>query len=333
MASQPGAVATRSGDQEPDAPAGDLVLAPLDFRLNLQAKLAEPAEPVSSPEKPSIRKLTWEHVVPDRPEEPAASAATTVPLPPPPQAPPPPPPPAPPVPFQPPASKVAPAAPVEPAERPEPQVVEPPVAVVEAAPVETSSGPRRRRGRRRRATMNRSRRQRRAARSTAGVGARPDRRRRADRAAPYQLGQRPDRSSRTGVHADPPRNGVRAGTPSRHDDRRDTRCREHHGTQSVAPEVEASIPPLHVVHRAARVARRRWIRGEEVHPAQEQPKWSAELEPFATDVATTRGLQFKSTVAVSPLPVADYASRLAASVITTEPGRAEAWRALGTAER
>ncbi|HEX2785412.1 MAG TPA: hypothetical protein VHN36_17640, partial [Ilumatobacteraceae bacterium] len=59
------------------------------------------------------------------------------------------------------------------------------------------------------------------------------------------------------------------------------------------------------------------------------PKWSVELEPFATDVTTGRGLEFKSTVEVTPLPVTDYANRLAASVITVQPSRAEAWRALG----
>ncbi|MGZ4741260.1 MAG: hypothetical protein ACXVLM_18715, partial [Ilumatobacteraceae bacterium] len=95
LASQPGAVATRSGDQEPEAPATDLVIKPLDFRLNLQARLAEQAEPSTTLDTPSIRKLTWEHVVSERPEEPVPPAATTVPLPPPAQVPPPPPPPPP----------------------------------------------------------------------------------------------------------------------------------------------------------------------------------------------------------------------------------------------
>ncbi len=59
------------------------------------------------------------------------------------------------------------------------------------------------------------------------------------------------------------------------------------------------------------------------------PKWSAEVEPLATEVATARGLQFKTGVEVTTLPAGGYASRLAASVLRTQPGRAETWRALG----
>ena len=62
---------------------------------------------------------------------------------------------------------------------------------------------------------------------------------------------------------------------------------------------------------------------------KDQPKWSADVEPLATEVATTRGLQFKTTLEVTTLPAGGYATRLAASVFKTQPGRAETWRALG----
>ena len=62
---------------------------------------------------------------------------------------------------------------------------------------------------------------------------------------------------------------------------------------------------------------------------KDKPKWSAEVEPLATEVATARGLQFKTAVEITPLPASGYAGRLAASVFRTQPGRAETWRALG----
>jgi len=334
VASQPGAVATRSGDQEPDAPVGDLVLAPLDFRLNLQSKLAEPAEPVSSAEKPSIRKLTWELVVPDRLEEPAASAATTVPLPPPPQAPPPPPPPAPPVPFQPPASTVVPAPPAEPAapERaPEPQVAEPAVVVGEAAAVESS----------------------------AEVPAHVE----ADEGVPDEpvatatpsseinrLASVPDLivddepielpriNSASGpiiqagpvftpilpetVFAPVPRVATTTTVATLVAENTTARQRSRRKSKHRLRSFMSFIVLLGLLGGGGYAAKKYILKKKE-------PKWSVELEPFATSVATARGLQFKSTVAVSPLPPADYATRLTTSVISAEPNRAQAWRALG----
>src|SRR4249920_3811857 len=82
VAIEPGAVATRP-DDEPEATAAEPVFKPRDFRLNLEARLAEPAEPLTDLDSPAIRTLTWEHVVPDRPASSAPSAATIVPLPPP----------------------------------------------------------------------------------------------------------------------------------------------------------------------------------------------------------------------------------------------------------
>ena len=83
MAIEPGAVATRPDDEPDGSPLAEPVFKPRDFRLNLQARLAEPAEPLTDLDSPAIRKLTWEHVVPDRPASSAPSAATIVPLPPP----------------------------------------------------------------------------------------------------------------------------------------------------------------------------------------------------------------------------------------------------------
>ena len=62
-----------------------------------------------------------------------------------------------------------------------------------------------------------------------------------------------------------------------------------------------------------------------LHP----PTWSTELKPLADAVATTRGLEFEEAVDVTPLPVADYAKRLAQSAIGGGTDRAPTWRALG----
>ena len=59
-----------------------------------------------------------------------------------------------------------------------------------------------------------------------------------------------------------------------------------------------------------------------------EPTWSVELKPLADDVAATRGLQFSEAVTVTPVPVADYAARLAGSAIDTRD-RTCPWRALG----
>ena len=60
-----------------------------------------------------------------------------------------------------------------------------------------------------------------------------------------------------------------------------------------------------------------------------EPKWTAEVKPLADEVAAARGLQFKVAVEVSPLPVGDYAKRLAGSTAGLQPDDAPAWRALG----
>jgi hypothetical protein len=61
-----------------------------------------------------------------------------------------------------------------------------------------------------------------------------------------------------------------------------------------------------------------------------QPKWSAELKPLADDVATARGVEFTSAVEVAELPVAQYATQLAAATLGPHAvEQAPAWRALG----
>lgn len=296
LASQPGAVATRSDDQEAEAPAADLVIKPLDFRLNLQARLAEPAEPLTNLDNPSIRKLTWEHIVPDRPEEPVPTAATPVPLPPPAQVPPPPPP------------SQATAAPV----------VEDVVAehhVVDDDVVEDKIAPAARSG-----EINR-------------LALIPDL---IVDDSPIEL---PPITSSGGPYVAQPSVYV-----------------------PVLPEsVFVAVAPRAVTSNAATLvadshtSRRRSRKSSKGHMFRsfltlvllfallgggaygaktyllhkDKPKWSAEVEPLATEVATARGLQFKTAVEITPLPASGYAGRLAASVFRTQPGRAETWRALG----
>jgi hypothetical protein len=60
-----------------------------------------------------------------------------------------------------------------------------------------------------------------------------------------------------------------------------------------------------------------------------QATWTAELQPLADEVAAARGLEFKAAVEVTPLPVADYATRLAASTVASPAESAPTWRALG----
>ncbi len=61
----------------------------------------------------------------------------------------------------------------------------------------------------------------------------------------------------------------------------------------------------------------------------QEPKWTAELKPLADEVSAARDLQFKLSVEVIELPVADYAQRLVASAINSPETDAPVWRALG----
>jgi hypothetical protein len=339
LASQPGAVATRSEDQEGEAAAPDLVLKPLDFRLNLQARLAEPAEPLTNLDSPSIRKLTWEHVVPDRPEEPAPSAAATVPLPPPAQVPPPPPLA---TSFEPPPStgqvhvvaelstvdKVVEEAVVAadvvvadaPASAVEVRVVEEPAAEAIPAVPPPPGG-----------EVNR-------------LALVPDL---VVDDSPVEL---PPITPSGGPYVAQPSGGPYTAQPS-------------NGYVPVLPETvfvaaprattaATNVATLIADGGVTRQGPRKKSTGRMLRSFmtlvllfgmlgggafaakkylidKAQPKWSADIEPFATEVAAARGLQFKTSVEVTTLPAGGYASRLTASVFTTQPGRAETWRALG----
>jgi hypothetical protein len=60
-----------------------------------------------------------------------------------------------------------------------------------------------------------------------------------------------------------------------------------------------------------------------------KPAWTVEMKPLADEVAAARGLEFKEAVVVSPLPVAEYATRLSSSAIDAAATKAPEWRALG----
>ena len=62
---------------------------------------------------------------------------------------------------------------------------------------------------------------------------------------------------------------------------------------------------------------------------QRQPNWPAEIKPLATGVANTRGLHFKASVPVTPLPADEYAKRLATALVVSSPDDAATWRAFG----
>jgi hypothetical protein len=342
LASQPGALATRADNQEADAPAEDLAFAPLDFRLNLQARLAAPVEPATSLDNPSIRKLTWEHVVPDRVDDPVPSAVTPVPPPPPLAVPPPPPPPVASTPFEPPISNavgtpavavpevavpavavaiVAPSDP-EPANNGVAMVedaVE--VAVVPSAPVadvpsvpNVPNAPI--------VTVNR-------------LASVPDL---IIDDSPIELP--PITPSGGPIAAQPqpvsvyvpvlpetvflavPRAVTTTG-PTMVADNRSARRRSRRKSKSHVLRSFMSLMLLFGLLGGGAFAAKKYL----LKP--HKPTWSAELDPLAKAVATARGLEWRTGVELTTLPSADYATRLAGSVISVQPGRAETWRALG----
>lgn len=334
LASQPGAVATRSEDQEAEAPASDLVLKPLDFRLNLQSRLAEPAEPLTNLDSTPIRKLTWEHVVPDRPEEPTPSAAATVPLPPPARVPPPPPPSA--ASFEPPPSTGQVTAVVAEHNVEDVKEIVRPGEVVDAvveAPVEAP-----------------------VVAEVAAKTIAADSVVAASVPAPpggevNRLALVPDLIVDDSPVELPPI--TPSGGPYV--------AQSAHVYVPVLPETAfVAVPRAAIANAATLVAdtgptRQRARKKSSGHMFRSfmtlvllfamlgggayaakkylidkrQPKWSTDVEPLATDVATARGLQFKNSIEVTTLPAGGYATRLAASVFKAQPGRAETWRALG----
>jgi hypothetical protein len=304
-----------------------LVLKPLDFRLNLQARLAEPAEPLTNLDSPSIRKLTWENVVPDRSEEPAPSAAATVPLPPPAQVPPPPPPSA--TSFEPPASTgqveaaVAQVV-VEPVDQPvdlAPAVVEAPAVIVDevAEPVDvTTQAPPPPPG----GEVNRLAFVPDLIVDDSPIELPPI----TPSGGPYIAQPAPDIYVPVlpeTVFVPAPRVAAATNVATLIADSGGARQQGRKKSKGHALRSFMTLVLLLAMLGGGAFAAKKYL----IDKAQ--PKWAADVEPLASDVATTRGLEFKDTVAVTALPAGGYASRLAASVLKTQPGRAETWRALG----
>ncbi len=339
MAIEPGAVATRS-DEEPDASVAEPVFKPGDFRLNLQARMAEPAKPLTDLDSPAIRKLTWEHVVPDRPASSAPSAATIVPLPPPSRVDlPAPPPPA--KPLEPPVAEALPVPEVEQGDAEvaevlfdddevvddeiddelvvetddELEVVEAEVVEAEVdddegdavvAPVAVSE-------------VNR-------------LALVPDLIDDVDEpielppitpsgpiVAHPQSVYRPVLAETFFVPqpARPPATTVAAmvadSKPAR---RRSPGKPKRHLFRSFV-----TLVVLFGLLAGGAFAAKKYLLN--------QPEWSPDVKPLADEVAAARGLQFKVAVDVSPLSVGDYAKRLAGSIGNLQAGHAPTWRALG----
>ena len=331
LAGEPGALATRPEDDS-DADASEPVFSPKDFRLNLGARLAPVVddEPLPNLDSPAIRKLTWEHVVPDRPASSAPSVATLVPLPPPRRVPPPPPQSA--TSFQPPAPVAAPSPaaerevvdevvaalsgePVVAGVEPEPELVEVEVEVevddeVEAevvapAPVAQPE-------------VNR----------LAYVPDLED-----DDDSPIELPPiTPSGPVVTYVqpvyapvlaetlYIPPPTRTATAAVavvaPGKSKKRSTNRKPKRHLFRSFM-----TLVVLFGLLAGGAFAAKKYL----LH----QPTWSAEMKPLADEVAASRGLQFKVAVDVTSLPAADYATRLATSTLGAAAQNAPAWRALG----
>lgn len=322
-AAEPGAVATRSEDGEAGPAADEPVFSPQDFKLNLGVRLAATEdEPLTDLDSPAIRKLTWEHVVPDRPASSAPSAATTVPLPPPRRVPPPPPVAA----FQPPAPEVEPEPVVvvedevvdeieieeevfigdadidddfddddNDAEMQYEDVVEAPKEIVQPE-------------------VNR-------------LAFVPDL---IDDDSPVELPAITPSGPMVvheqviympvlaeTVYVPPPARTAGTMMPvAVAPGKKKRRKQKRHLFRSFM-----TLVLLFGLLAGGAFAAKKYL----LHPAT----WSVEIKPLADEVAAARGLEFKEAVQVTPLPVADYASRLAASTVGTPAESAPTWRALG----
>jgi hypothetical protein len=324
---EPGALATRADDE----PTAEPVFSPQDFKLNLRTRLelsdeVVPEENQTNLDSPTIRKLTWEHVVPDRPASSALSAATLVPLPPPRRVNPP----SPPRPAmtvqKPPPPLAAPSPDSEHAD--DDAVVEDDVddvvddleidedfedqqlvdedddAVVEVRVADTPE-------------VNR-------------LAFVPDL---IDDDSPIELPPITP-SGPVIAHAQSIYAPVLAETlyvpPSRQTttiavvapavkkpaSRKSSRKPKRHLFRSFM-----TLVVLFGLLAGGAFAAKKYL----LHP----PTWAPEMKPLADDVAAARGLQFKVPVDVTELPVGDYATRLAESVVGGRVTSAPTWRALG----
>jgi hypothetical protein len=363
LAGLPGGVATRP-EGEPEAHAAEPVFSPKDFRLNLGARLAvadeEPLPPVGlrlsvadeeplptvasrrgtaddellpNLDNPAIRKLTWEHVVSDRPASSAPSAATTVPLPPPRRVPPPPPQPV--AMFQPPTPTAPPETVVVAEELVDEVVVEDEVVLDEPDIIGDDL-------------------------EEDAVDGHVD-----DDIEPAIE----DVTEPSIAHVQPEVNRL-ASVPDLIDDDSPVELPAitpsgpmvvheqivYMPVLAETPYVPPSARPLTTVAPAAAPVKAKGRKSSRkpkrhlfrtfmtlvllfgllaggayaakkylLHP----PQWTVEMKPLADEVAAARGLQFKVAVAVTPLPPAQYASRLAAATVDTSADTAPTWRALG----
>jgi hypothetical protein len=361
LASQPGGVATRT-DEEPDDAAAEHVFSPKDFRLNLGTKLAVAPEPEPLPnlDNPAIRTLTWEHVVPDRPASSPPGVTTTVPLPPPSQVPPPPP-----VPssgFQPPAPAPLPqpsldavanaivhadvvedveiyeddealdevdvyiedefevddevevALDDEPDADDEPDDELEPAAEVVAARVSAPVA----------AEVNR-------------LGSVPDLIDEDDSLIelPPITPSGPVVASPQGqyspvlaetLYIPPPQARATTTVAVMLADEKPHRRKQNFKSPSRKPKRHLfrtfmTLVVLFGLLAGGAFAAKKYL--------LQEPKWTAELKPLADGVSIARDLDFKLSVEVTELPVADYAHRLATSTIDSPETKAPMWRALG----
>jgi len=339
LAGQPGAVATRSEDGA-DAVATEPVFSPKDFRLNLGARLAATDEasptvaahlgvvddePLPNLDSPAIRKLTWEHVVPDRPASSAPSAATLVPLPPPSRVPPPPPQPV--NAFRPPdpvaSSEAAAEADVE------DEVVD--EALVDAVLIDDDVDAEEVEEDVQQAPAV-------AQPEVNRLGSVPD----AfddDDDAPIELPPITP-SGPIVAHNPAPYTPVLAETvyipaPARPATTTVATVAADTGKKSKRGKAKQAKrkPKRHLFRSFMTLVLLFGLLGGGAFAAKKyllhEPTWSVELKPLADDVAATRGLQFSEAVTVTPVPVADYAARLAGSAIDTSGQNLPMWRALG----
>lgn len=332
-ASKPGAVATRS-EEVPVQETPAVVFTPNDFRLNLEAKLADPVELLTDLDKPSIRKLTWEQVVPERLESAEPIPPTTVESGPPhaPHEDPPPP-----LPEMPPDVPVR----EDSGSAVDAAIIAPVVQVrvekhVDADPTDTAPDP--------------------VAAQVAelvaaeGLPAVDDQL--AEVAAPCEeinrLASVPDMVlDDTPVELPP----IAASGPVVPQVRSvytpvlpETLLAV--SPRPTPPNVAAIVAESNAAWHRSKTKRKRHILrsffslvlvlgllGGGAYAARKylmrQPQWPEAVKPLATEVEDARSLKFKAEVDIIPMPVADYATRLAASTVDPAPEQGAAWRALG----
>jgi hypothetical protein len=323
LAITPGAIATRSEEHPVHEPA-NVVFTPQDFRLNLQARLKEPVE-LTDLDQPSIRKLTWEQVVPEKLEPaekpvpqasgtlddaitdevvevadaPAAAASSVVAAP------------ETPAPSTPAVAEAAAPQPNAPAASATPAAAAPVPAPAATVPPPPPPAPKQ--------EVN----------TLASV---PDM---VVDDSPIELPQITPSSGH--VVAPAARSVYTPVLPE---------TLFAVSPRPTPPNMAAIVAESNAAwHRATRKHKRHFFRrffslvvvlgllGGGAYAGkmylQRQPKWPTDIKPLATDVATSRGLHWKASVAVTPLPAEQYAQRLATALVAASADDAASWRAFG----